>query len=203
MRGRDWLVVVTIFVAIVMVARANGEAHRATAAELEARELADAALDSVVAIRAARNALVAADSARMAAMEDSAKVWRARDAQRRAEIAQERQHHASLADSVRARVDSATAVMVDRMEEAVEVAQAKTDSIISDRDAKLALSELIISGKDDLLDSLAKEVAQWERRDLARNAVEDALRDQVRHERTQKRAAIGAAAIIGVVALIR
>lgn len=115
-RSLPSLVVLVVGAAVLLMAR---DAFRGApdTAEADAAEH-DASLDSARAERA----IARADSAALRAVQaqqalaDSIARWHVERVRLHATVRSETRHHAALADSVRARVDSATAELVDRME---------------------------------------------------------------------------------------
>lgn len=199
------LIALAIVAAIMtfLMSMALSDASESERMAEEMTQLADAALDSLQVIHGHRLDLMKADSVRQLEYQDSVVAWSLERARLRTTLVTERNSHASLADSLRSNVDSASAAMVDRMEQAVVSMEAQRDSIERTKDAQIALLYQSVQAKDEIIDLQIDELAQWQRRDLARDAVEDALRGQVRALKRRSWVGYGAATVAIGLALVR
>lgn len=199
------LIALCVFGAIVILTvqnRASSAIGAAQAREALAQQALLEAEDSLQAITEYRDSVERADSAAAAAYADSVAAWSEERARLRARVREEQEHHSSLADSVRVRVDSAAADMVTRMEESFDSVMVVRDSIEASKDAQItALGNRVLS-LETLTGALRAENDVLRARAVAQRSVEDALRGQISGEKNKKRVAyIVAGAAIALAAV--
>lgn len=145
-------------VAYIAYLHSGSSRHEQEAAELDS--IAEAAVNRADSIAEERDSIARADSVFRAEYDDSVAVWEAEQDSLREEIEDEREHHSALADSVRERVDSATAAMVDRMQESLDAALAKADSIEESKGVQLAVVTSALDRKDSIIALQQREIEE-------------------------------------------
>ena len=172
---------VLIGLALVLTVRGCQAGGHADAWRVQA-ERADSALAAVQAVADSledvRRAQMAEDSVAMAALADTVAAWRARKAEADAVAARARFDAENAAKRFLAVADSQAAALFEEYRASVTVELVAWQDRATDAEAQLEVALVLIDRKDDLLDTLVREVeAKDEAIARAREAI--AARDEV------------------------
>lgn len=196
------LAATTVFL-VWQYSKADSSLAVSQAAEVAALEQVDSANALLEIQRTTLDSLAETDSLEKEAYADSVAEWAAERARLRSVVREEEAHHASLADSVIARVDSTTAEIVTRMQSSHVATMMVRDSIEASKDIQIKVLGTRVLLLESTVSVLRGTVELLDRRDLARQAVGDALRDQISAQKKQKRIAIATVVVLGVLAVAR
>jgi Tfp pilus assembly protein PilV len=196
------LLVISLGLLVWAASKADSAMNQASERERQAVAAAQEASEAIEAYQDSLRAALEADSVREAAYEDSVAVWASERARLRAEVSEDEDAHASLADSIRAvTTDSVVIELTGKMEERFDSAMVSRDSIEATKDAQIIEQGRRILSLETIVFDQNGIIEMMEERDRLRLVTEDALRDQVAAQRRQKNL-VTATATIAVLGLL-